>query len=53
MKDYENQSAQEKIRHSQNAYNYYRFWRKFDDDVPKQKSGTPRMLIITSIFEGF
>ena len=28
MKDCENQSTTTKIRHSQNAYNYWRFWRK-------------------------
>jgi len=48
-KDYENQSATTKIRHSKNAYKHLRFSRKIDADNPRQKSGTPRMLIITVV----
>ena len=51
MKDYENQSEQEKIRNSKNTYNYCSFWRKIDIDAPRQKLGTHRMLIITVVFE--
>ena len=57
MKDYENQSATTKIattkiRHSKKAYDYSRFSRKIDVDAPRQKVGTPRMRIITVVFEG-
>ena len=51
MKDCEQQSTSQKIRHSQNACNYCRFWKKIDDDAPRQKSGSPRMLTITVVFE--
>ena len=52
MKDYENESATTKIRHSKKAYNYCRFSIKIDVDAPRQKLGIPRMLIFTVVFEG-
>ena len=51
MKDCEKQSTKAKKGHSKKAYNYWRFWRKMDDDAQRQKRGTPRMLIITVVFE--
>ena len=53
MKDCENRSTSLKIRHSQNACNYSRFSTKMDDDAPRQKRGSPRMLTITVVFEEF
>ena len=53
LKNYENQMGTTKKGDCKNAYNYFRFWRKIDDDAPRQKSGTPRMLIFTVVFEEF
>ena len=53
MKDYEKQLKTAKKGKSKKAYIYGRFWRKFDDEAPRQKFGSPRMLIFTVVFDEF
>ena len=53
MKDYEKQLKTAKKGNSEKAYIYCRFWRKFDDEAPRQKGETPRMLIFTVVFDEF
>ena len=51
MKDYEKQLKTPKIRQSKKAYIYCRFLRKFDDEAPRHKLGSPRMLEFTVVFD--
>ena len=53
VKDCESQSATTKKGDSKKYCNYYRFSTKMDDDAPRQKRESPRMLIITIVFEEF